>query len=221
MPDFGLWKMISQRPVSGDSATDRQTRACRYLIGDMPSNGVIGFDAARELLSVRSYAIGLLANLYRHGSKLHPRETMWWLLHEAYHDPAILKAICLWNKDRYFEDRGPARVGATRHFQQLSAVVVANCSTPMPSESQCIVVRDAALKLHGLGGLVAAKSPTIEYGDGGETTVRTISAITLQSRWPWWSYLLINPPSFISVNAFCHLRREHRTFAAYKITRIH
>lgn len=216
MTVFGLWEMASLRPV-GECATDAQLIASRYLIGDMPPDGLLGFETANELLSVRSYTIGLLSNLYRRGGQHHPREAMWWILREVYRGPVLLRAILKWNRNRYFEDRGPARVAATRHFGELSTVVLANCHGAMPSDAQSIAVRNTAMRRCRLGELLECRHATIDYADGNEVTTRTISDIELRSRWPWWSYWLIAAPSFISVDAFCHLRKERRTFAANRI----
>lgn len=196
MSAFGLWKMASLRPVE-QSATDAQLIASRYLIGDMPHDRLLGFETANELLSIRSYTIGLLSNLYRRGCRHHPREAMWWLVREAYRDPAVLQAIRQWSRNRHFEDRGPARVGGTRYFHELSAIVSANCHAPMPSDAQTVAVRNAAMRQSELGGLLECRHATIDYADGDKITTRTISDIQLRSRWPWWSYWLIAAPSFI------------------------
>ena len=220
MPPFGLWELVSQRSPERGTATERQLTAARYLIGDMPRDAVLGFEAARELLSVRSYIIGMLASLYRQGAQVHPREAIWFVLQEAYRNPAILSAIRKWSGDRFFEDRGPARVGGTRYFNELRTIVEANCRSKKPHEDECLAVRDVELRSHGLSGLLTDKSATIDYFDGDETTTRTISEIQLTSNWPWWAFWLVGAPAFISVDAFCHLRHSHRTFAAMKITRV-
>lgn len=216
MPEHGLWNLVSRRPIEASAASDRQIVAASYLVGDMPDDAILGFETASDLLSVRSYVIGVLANLSRQGPLPHPREAMWWALQEAYINPAALTAIRKWNRDRYFEDRGPARVGGTRHYDYFRDVILANCRSQAPSGAQSIAVRDAELRSHGLGRLLIGKA-TIEYPDGNEITRRAISDIHLSSRWPWWAYWLIRAPSFISVDAFCHLRQDHRTFAAIKI----
>lgn len=217
---FGLWELVSKRPLGDELATVKQKVAARYLIDDMPVDATLGFEAARELLSVRSYVIGLLLSLYKQGAHPHPREAMWWILREAYLQPLIIKTIRKWNKDRYFEDRGPARVGATRHFDELCTIALTYCRASLPSEADCLAVRDAELSDNGLGDLISSNEATIDYRDGDEVTTRYISGIKLTSQWPWWSYLLINPPSFISIEACCHLRGAHRTFAAFKIARV-
>ncbi|EIZ78252.1 hypothetical protein WSK_3134 [Novosphingobium sp. Rr 2-17] len=216
---FGLWELVSQRPFDGPPS-DMQLSAARYLIGDMPPNASLGYGAAGELLSVRSYVIGLLASLYGRGGKAHPREAMLWVLREAYQNPPILKGILRWSRNRYFEDRGPTRVSATRYFSELHRVVVENCHTPTPSEIQSIAVRDAELKAFGIGRIINSKSATIHYRNEDEITVRTISDIQLSSSFPWWSYWLIGAPAFMSISGFCHLRNENRTFAARKIQHV-
>jgi hypothetical protein len=213
---FGLWELVRERPFIGH-ATTKQVEAGRYVIGDMPTDAQVGFDVASDLLAVRSYVIGLLDSLYRRGIEAHPREAMWWVVREASRDPLIFAAIRRWSRNRYNEDRGPASVGATRYFDELSRVAIENCRAALPSEIENIAVRNAALRACGLGRLISAASPTIHYRNGGEVTVRMLSDVVLSSRWPWWAYWLIKAPTFISVEAFCHFRNEQRTFSASNI----
>lgn len=217
VPVFGLSSLFDQRPHESAAATQRQQLAARYLIGDLQAAASIDFEAARDLLAVRAYVIGLLISLARQGLRHHPREAMWWVLREVYHDTTILEAIRRWSKDRFLEDRGPPRVGATRFYEPLGQLVRTRCKLPPPTDAECLAVRDEQLCAQGLGALLRKQTPTIVYRDGDDTTTRRLSEVTLHSHWPWWSYWLINAPSFIYINAFCHLRQDYRTFAAFKI----
>lgn len=216
-PPFGLWSLVAKRPNGTLGATERQDRAARYVIGDAPQNGLIASETASELLAVRLYVISLLVKLARDGPSLHPREAMWQVLNAAYRNSAILASIKQWSRDRYCEDRGPPRIGATRCFQELAMVVRGRCLLKPPTIEQDFAVRDKQLSARGLEALISKRSPIIEYCSGPERVVRRLSDVTLTSNWPWWSYWLIDAPSFLTVEAFCHLRKARRTFAAINI----
>jgi hypothetical protein len=213
---FGLWRFVEER-CGAEPATTTQERAARYLIGDMPSSARLSFEAAHELLSVRSYVVGLLISLERKQVTPHPREAMSVILDAVLKDEPMLRSILTWSRRRYLQDSGPSRVGGTANAVALSDLVVGNCRLTRPSSAVCTALRDEALRRAGFGSLLDSQRVKIVYDSSGELTTRVISAVELQSGWPDWAAYLIDPASNMTLDAYCHLRGDYRTFNLLRV----
>lgn len=216
---FGLWPLVAERSA-GAHATTAQERAARFVVGDMPTAAVVSFDAAHELLCVRAYIIGLLASLSRKKIHAHPREAMRIVFTAVVENEELLKSIIRWNQRRYSQDPGPARVGATAHAELLGKLVAESCRKRVPTLNEARRVAMDAVREAGLGMLLDAQRVRIVYDGPGERTTREISRLELTSRWPSWAAYLLEPYAFHTLDAFCHLRNEARTFNLRRIVSI-
>jgi hypothetical protein len=214
---FGLWDLVEGRS-GAEPATVEQERAARYLIGDIPDEARLSFEVAHELLSVRSYVVGLLASLERKGAKPHPREAMRVALEAVLNDVAILRSIKAWSRRRYLEDRGPPRVGGTAYAGVIGTVIMDGCRRVRPSQAECLTLANEALRRAGFGALVDSSHVRIVYDSSGELTTRVISDVEMRSDWPDWAAFLINPTTHVTIDAYCHLRRERRTFNLMRVS---
>jgi hypothetical protein len=187
------------------------------LIGNMPDEAHLSFDVAHELLCARSYVIGLLSNLGHKGVFPHPSEAMFRVLEVLLSTPEMMLAVCKWNRQRYLQERGPARVGGTRYAEALGKIVKADCLSRRPTIAECRMILERRMREAGFGALVDSARAHIIYDSDGEITSRTISKIQLVSGWPQWAVYLIDPTTFMTVSAYCHLRSDGRTFNFLKM----
>lgn len=210
MLPLGLWRLISTRVGFPDS-TDNQDRAVRYLVDDMPLSAGVDQKLAHQLLCVRSYVVGLLASLDHKGITPHPREAMALVLAELLDRPEKMQAITRWSRHRYLQERGPARVGATRYAKELGALASRSSRSRPPAE-ECVRLRNQHLRVRGFGRLIDRARVRIVYDSGQGPLPREISQIEFQSDWPDWAAYLIDPSTYATISAYCHLRRDYRTF---------
>lgn len=218
MLPLGLSRLI--RDIVGDpDSTHAQDRAIRYLVNDMPPSAGVDGELAHQLLCVRSYVVGLLASLDRKGVAPHPREAMALVLAELLDRPEKMRAITQWSRQRYLEERGPARVGATRYADELGDLA-SRASRPRPSPEECRRTRDQHLRVRGLGPLIDHPRVRIVYDSGEGPLPREISEIEFHFDWPDWAAYLIDPSTFATISAYCHLRKDFRTFNLMRISSV-
>lgn len=207
----GLWAIVEGQTGEG-VATPAQLRAVRWLVGNMPEDAVLSGTVAHELLCARSYVVGLLVSLEREGVRPHPIEAMAVVMAELFAEPVMIRAVVAWSGQRFLHERGPARVGATRYAGLLGDRVRHVCRSERPAKRDAVRLTHDRLRQIGLGALVDAARVRIVYDSGGERTSRTITQIELVSLWPTWAAYLIDPSTYMLVDAFCHLRNDRRTF---------
>lgn len=129
----------------------------------------------------------------------------------------MMRAVVVWSGHRFLHDRGPARVGATRYAGLLSDRVRHVCRSERPPERDTVRLTHDRLRQVKLGALVDAARVRIVYDSGGERTSRVLSDIKLSFLWPTWAAHLIDPSTYMLVDAFCHLRSDRRTFSLMNI----
>jgi hypothetical protein len=68
----------------------------------------------------------------------HPRDAAFALSIELTSCPAKLRDIRDWSTRRYFDDSGPPRISSTKHFKDLSSLLVSSCRLYRLSDSDII-----------------------------------------------------------------------------------
>lgn len=208
----GIWSCVQPLKERFAPASDRQEKGALYFIADAPETALIGAELASKLLSARSYLIGLVAELERRGTPVHPREAAYHFMSLLVDEPIYLRCVTTWNNRRYREDAGPARIRATRHYDALSNHLATKCTRELPDQKTSKSLIHGRLRERGLSPLIDSETVEITYESRSERTRRRVSSFSFHWNYPDWAAYLLNPADHMFLSGYCHLRQAQRTF---------